>query len=62
MFNFKYLLNYVGQSKSNGSNTLMHYNKLKESFVSYDMIEKNMFYSSMLLDRTPVHIMVAKFS
>ncbi len=53
---------YLGQSKSNGSNTLMPSNKLKKSFFSYEMIEKNTIYFSMLFDHTPVNIMVAKFS
>jgi hypothetical protein len=50
---------YLGQSKSNGSNTLMPSNKLKKSFFSYEMIEKNTIYFSMLFDHTPVNIMVS---
>ncbi len=34
-------------------------NKLKESFFSYEMTEKNTIYFSMLFDHTPVNIMVS---
>ena len=53
---------YLAQSKSNGSNTLMAYNKPKVGFFLYELIEKKTFYLSMLSDYTSVNIIPAKFS
>ena len=53
---------YLGPPKSNGSNTLMAYNKPKVGFFLYELIEKKTFYLSMLSDYTLVDIMPATVS